>query len=66
MGRGVVCYRLGGGMPGRGNPGEGLGLKEKQGISVEEGEKRRGGHRRNLPVHMYVGSLRAGHLWCRL
>ena len=32
-----------------GNPGEGLGLQEKQGSIVEEGERRRGGASEESP-----------------
>ena len=50
---------------GRGNLGEGLDPQEKQGSIVGEGKRKRGRHR-NLPVHAYAGSQRAGHLWCGL
>ena len=34
----------------RGNSGEGLGLQERQGAIVGEGERRRGGRHRKLPA----------------
>ena len=42
MGWGVECH-------GRGNPGEGLDLQERQGAIVGEGERRRGGCHKKLP-----------------
>ena len=42
MGRGAVCFRLGSGMQWQREPGESLGLQEKQGAIVRDGERRRG------------------------
>ena len=54
---------------GRGNPGEGLDLQERQGAIV--GGVRGGGmdairNSLNWSVHMPVDSQRAEALWCRL
>ena len=49
-GWGVECH-------GRGNPGEGLGLQEKQGTTVGEGERRRSGLPQKSP-HAHVWALR--------
>ena len=55
---------------GRGNPGEGPGLQERQGAIVGKGERRRGqtdiGNSPHLSLCMPAGSQRAGWLWSRL
>ena len=53
MGWGVECQ-------GRGNPGEGLGLQEKQGAIVGEGKRRRADCHRNLPAQACTGRLSDG------
>ena len=60
MGWGAECHS-------RRNPAGGLGMKEKQGAIVGEGERRRGGLPQEFPVHEQAfrgrGTSGMGYWW---